>query len=94
MLLDMNDKTTTYLTILTKNSMFSFLGLVRAEALVDTDGVTKPVTAVVKLDPREGQPLMKQFNTKSEAMHNYEEAINTSIERGWGIVYQGTPIFG
>jgi len=90
----MNDKTTTYLTILTKNSMFSFLGLVRAEALVDTDGVTKPVTAVVKLDPREGQPLMKQFNTKGEAVRNYEEAINTSIERGWGIVYQGTPMFG
>jgi hypothetical protein len=90
----MNDKTTTYLTILTKNSMFSFLGLVRAEALVDTDGVTKPGAVVIKLDPREGQPLMKQFNTKSEALRNYEEAINTSIERGWGIVYQGTPLFG
>jgi len=90
----MNDKTTTYLTILTKNSMFSFLGLVRAEALVDTDGLTKLITAVVKLDPREGQPLMKQFDTKSEALRNYDDAINTSIERGWGIIYRGAPMFG
>ncbi len=90
----MSDKATTYLTILTKNSMFSFLGLVRAEELVDTDGGTKLVTAVVKLDPREGQPFMKQFDTSGEAVRNYEDAINTSIERGWSIVYRGTPLFG
>jgi len=90
----MSDKTTTYLTILTKNSLFSFLGLVRAEMLVDTDGQTKPVTAVVKLDPREGQPLMKQFDTRSEAVRNYEDAVSTSVERGWSVVYCGAPLFG
>lgn len=90
----MSDKPTTYLTILTKNTMFSFLGLVRAEELVDTDGRTKPFTAVVKLDPREGQPILKQFETRSEAARNYEDAINTSVERGWSIVYRGAPLFG
>ena len=90
----MNDKPTTYLTILTKNSMFSFLGLVRAEELVDTDGRTKPFTAVVKLDPREGQPILKHFETRSEATRNFEEAINTSVERGWSVVYRGMQLFG
>jgi len=90
----MSDKPTTYLTILTKNSMFSFLGLVRAEELVDTDGRTKPFTAVVKLDPREGQPILKHFETRSEAARNFEEAINTSVERGWSVVYRGMQLFG
>jgi hypothetical protein len=90
----MTDKPTTYLTILTKNSMFSFLGLLRAETAVDTDGLSKSIVAVVKLDPREGQPILKQFETRSEARRNYEDAINTSIERGWSVVYQGAPLFG
>ena len=89
----MNDKPTTYLTIMTKNSLFSFLGLVRAE-MVDADDHAKPVTAVVKLDPREGQPVLKQFDTRSEAVRSYEEAVNTSIERGWRVIYRGRPMFG
>ncbi len=90
----MIDKPTTYLTILTKNSMFSFLGLLRAETAVDSDGLSKSIAAVVKLDPREGQPILKQFETRSEARRNYEDAINTSIERGWSVVYRGGPLFG
>jgi hypothetical protein len=89
----MNDKPTTYLTILTKNSIFSFLGLVRAE-MIGVDESIKPVTAVVKLDPREGEPLLKQYETRGEAMRNYEEAISTSLDRGWSIVYRGRPMFG
>jgi len=90
----MNDRTNkTYLTILTKNSIFSFLGLVRAE-MVDADGDTRSLTAVVKLDPREGEPVLKEFPTGSEARRNYEEAISTSIERGWSVVYRGLPLYG
>ena len=91
--LHMNENSATYLTILTKHSIFSFLGLVRAE-MVDTDANTTPIAAVVKHDPREGQPLLKQFNTRNEAIRSYEEAIKTSIERGWSIVYRGRPLFG
>lgn len=83
----------TYLTILTKNDIFSFLGLVRAE-MVDSDGFTKPMTAVIKHDPREGQPILKQFNTGFEARRSYEDAISTSLERGWSIVYRGLPLEG
>jgi len=90
----MNDKPTTYLTILAKNTMFSFLGLAPGHELVDTDGRTKPLTAVVKLDPREGQPIMKHFKTSGEAVRSYQEAINTSVERGWSVVYRGAPLFG
>jgi len=89
----MNDNAATYLTILTKNSIFSFLGLVRAE-MVDSDTSSRPVSAVVKHDPREGEPLLKHFDTRSEAIRRYEEAITTSIERGWTVVYRGTPMFG
>jgi hypothetical protein len=78
---------------MTKNSLFSFLGLVRAE-MVDADNRTKLITAVVKLDPREGEPVLKQFERNSEAIRNYEAAINTSIERGWSIVYRGEPLRG
>ncbi len=89
----MTDKSTTYLTILTKNSLFSFLGLVRAE-MVDADDHVKPIIAVVKLDPRENQPILKQFETGSEALQNFEEAVNTSVERGWSVIYRGRPMFG
>lgn len=83
----------TYLTILTKNDIFSFLGLVRAQ-MVDSDGLTKPMAAVIKHDPREGQPILKQFPSGGEARRSYEEAINTSLERGWSIVYRGLPLEG
>ncbi|MGH9844641.1 MAG: hypothetical protein ACREEM_38470 [Blastocatellia bacterium] len=89
----MNETPATYLTILTKNSIYSFLGLVRAE-MVDSEENTRAVSAVVKLDPREEQPLLKQFETRGEAIRNYQEAINTSLERGWSVVYRGTPLFG
>lgn len=88
-----NDSPQTYLTILTKNDIFSFLGLVRAQ-MVDSDGLTKPMTAVIKHDPREGQPILKQFPSGGEARRNYEEAITTSLERGWSIVYRGLPLEG
>ncbi len=89
----MNDKQKTFLTILTKNDIFSFLGLVRAE-MVDADGMTKPMTAIVKHDPREGQPILKQFQTRVEARRSYEDAISTSLERGWSVVYSGLPLEG
>ena len=89
----MSDKTKTFLTILTKNDIFSFLGLVRAE-MVDADGLTKPMTAIIKHDPREGQPILKQFQTGGEALRNYEDAISTSLERGWSVVYKGLPLEG
>lgn len=89
----MSDKPKTFLTILTKNDMFSFLGLVRAE-MVDADGLTKPMTAIIKHDPREGQPILKQFQTGGEALRNYEDAISTSLERGWRVVYKGLPLEG
>ncbi|MBL8168567.1 MAG: hypothetical protein JNJ50_10455 [Acidobacteria bacterium] len=90
----MDEKAMTHLTILTKNGIFSFLGLVRAQMVVDADGNNKPVTGVIKHDPREGQPFLKQFDTSNEAIRNYQEAISTSIERGWNVVYQGIPLHG
>ncbi len=89
----MSDNQRTYLTILTKNGIFSFLGLVREET-VDADGYSNPIAAVVKLDPREGLPVLKQFETRTEAIRNYQEAVNTSVERGWSVVYRGLPLFG
>jgi hypothetical protein len=83
----------TYLAILTKNSLFSFLGLVRAE-IVGADEEKRSVTAIIKLDPREGEPLLKQFETRTEAARSYEDALSTSVERGWSVVYRGQPLHG
>ncbi|HEX4945094.1 MAG TPA: hypothetical protein VFZ34_00335 [Blastocatellia bacterium] len=91
---------TTQLTILQKNGLFSFLGLIKAQQLnLDElkdfqESNARPMMAVVKLDPREGQPLLKQFETTREALSKYEDAISTSLERGWAIVYRGIPLRG
>jgi len=84
---------TTQLTILTKNDLFSLLALVHAQML-DPSEDAKPVTAVIKLDPREDAPLLKEFDTSGEAIRNYESAINTSVDRGWSVVYRGMPLLG
>ena len=90
----------TQLTILQKNGLFSFLGLIKAQQLkldeLDDflESEARPKIAVVKLDPREGQPMLKQFETSREAMSKYEDAISTSLERGWNVVYRGIPLRG
>lgn len=89
----MIDNPKTHLTIMTKNSIFSFLGLVSAE-LTEEGGDGRAVTAVVKHDPREGQPFVRQFETGREALISYEEAISTSIDRGWSVIFRGTPNYG
>lgn len=90
---EQHSHSTTCITILTKHSLFSFLGLVRAE-LVESDDETRSFTAIVKLDPREGQPLLKQFSSNREALRSYEDALSTSLERGWSVVYRGQPLQG
>ncbi len=91
---------TTQLTILQKNGLFSFLGLIKAqEVKLDEledflESEARPKIAVVKLDPREGQPMLKQFETSREALSKYEDAISTSLERGWNVVYRGIPLRG
>ncbi len=90
----------TQLTILQKNGLFSFLGLIKAQQLkldeLDDflESEEPPKIAVVKLDPREGQPMLKQFETSREALSKYEDAISTSLERGWNVVYRGIPLRG
>ncbi|MEP7273098.1 MAG: hypothetical protein ABI882_16485 [Acidobacteriota bacterium] len=83
----------TYLTILEKNGVFSFLGLVEAE-YPDGDPDEALVTAVVKLDPREEQTIVKQFPERNDAIRSYEQAVKTSIDRAWKVIYQGVPIRG
>jgi hypothetical protein len=89
----MSENPTTYLTIMSKNNIFSFLGLMGVE-MVDTDEIVKPVSAVVKLDPREGQPILKEYQTRGEAIRHYEDAVTTSVSRGWRIIYRGQPLWG
>ena len=87
----------TQLTILQKNGMFSFLGYINAHQLkldAMSESEFQKMIAVVKLDPREGQPMLKQFDTSSEALTSYEGAIHTSVERGWEVVFRGLPMYG
>lgn len=89
----MKEKATTYLTIMAKNGMFSFLGLVGME-MVDADEEMRPVSAVIKLDPRDGQPVMREYPTRNEAIRHFNEAVDTSVARGWRILYRGHPLWG
>lgn len=91
--MNQDKNSTTFLTILTKHNIFSFLGLVRAE-IVEPDQESRSVAAIIKLDPREGEPLLKQFETRGEALRSYEAAFTTSLERGWSVVYRGEPLHG
>ncbi len=83
----------TYLTILEKNGVFSFLGLLEAQDSGEETDEAR-VTAVVKLDPREERTLVKQFPERNDAIRSYEQAIRTSIDRGWRVVYRGAPLLG
>jgi hypothetical protein len=64
---------------------------VRAER-IDEEEQMPPVTAVVKLDPREGEPFLKQFERRHEAIRSYEAAISTSVDRVWRVVFRGAPL--
>jgi hypothetical protein len=80
-------------TILNKGELYSFLSIISG-TVTGEDGKTTSVNAVAKLDPREEQPLVKPFNERREAVAQYKQAIETSLERGWRVAYQGQPLFG
>ncbi len=90
----MSEISSTHLTILSKNDMFSFLGVVQTEADEEDEIDFQPMNAVIKQDPRDSQPFVKEFDTQREALRSYRQAVDTSIERGWRIVYRGLPMFG
>ena len=89
----MSEKATTYLTIMTKNGMFSFLGLIGGE-MVDPDDELRPVSAIIKLDPRESEPVMREYPTRHEAIRQFNEAVETSVSRGWRVIHRGQPKWG
>ena len=95
----MRVKTATYTTIMTKHSLFSFLGLVGTERRVKTEPMESDyeprfISAVIKLDPREGQPVLREYPTRGEAIRHYHDAVATSVARGWEIIYRGRPLWG
>lgn len=81
------------ITILAKTDMYSILGITTAPVF-DASGELKAATTIAKLDPREDTPVYKPFDTPTEASQQYQKAINTSLERGWQIAYQGVPLRG
>lgn len=83
----------TVVTILSKGELYSLLSIVRGPMLDDSGNVITG-NAVAKLDPREDQPLIKPFPERREAVTQYRQAIATSLERGWRVAYQGTPLQG
>ncbi|HZS04379.1 MAG TPA: hypothetical protein VFD58_06050 [Blastocatellia bacterium] len=80
-------------TILNKGELYSLLSIISG-TVTDEHGKTTSVNAVAKLDPREEQPLVKPFGERREALTQYKQAIETSLERGWRVAYQGQPLFG
>jgi hypothetical protein len=54
----MSEISSTHLTILSKNDMFSFLGVVQTEADEEDEIDFQPMNAVIKQDPRDSQPFV------------------------------------
>ena len=93
-----NDKKP-FVTILSKNGLFSFLGLIETdvEEAIDLDEEEQEMAqanAIVKLDPREEHAVVKQFSSRTGAIRAYQEAVSTSLDRGWSLVYKGNPLAG
>lgn len=86
-------KTESVTTILCKGELYSLLSIFSGP-MPDEDGQITNVNAVAKLDPREETPLIRPFNERREAITQYKQAIETSLERGWHVAYQGQPLFG
>ena len=99
MLIPMTNDKKTFVTILSKNGLFSFLGLIETdgEEAIDPEAEEQEMAqanAIVKLDPREEHSVVKQFSTRSGAIRAYQEAVSTSLDRGWSLVYRGNPLAG
>lgn len=86
-------KSETVITILNKGELYSLLSIFSGP-LPDAEGNLTNVNAVAKLDPREKLPLIKPFDERREAVAQYKQAIETSLERGWRVAFQGQPLFG
>ena len=95
----MNNEKKTFVTILSKNDLFSFLGLIETdvEEAIDPEleeNEMAQANAIVKLDPREEHAVVKQFSSRHGAIRAYQEAVSTSLDRGWSVVYKGNPLVG
>ena len=95
----MTNESKTFVTILSKNGLFSFLGLIETDVEEAPDREAEEsemaqANAIVKLDPREEQAVVKQFSSRNGAIRAYQEAVSTSLDRGWSLVYRGNPLVG
>lgn len=50
--------------------------------------------AICRVDPREAVPAVQLYKDAGVAADSFDRDLNTSISRGWSVVYDGLPLHG
>lgn len=50
--------------------------------------------SIVRVDPREEEPVVCVYQTSESARHFFEASIKTSVKNGWKVAPLGEPNFG
>ena len=70
--------------VLTKGGMIALLSL----------KVTESGAQITRFDPRETLPSAQQYDDAEAAAAWFRRSVATSRKNGWGVVYDGEPLFG
>jgi hypothetical protein len=70
--------------VMTKNGMLALLSL----KTFSSGG------QVIRTDPREALPTAQSYDDGDDALLWFRRSLATSLKNGWGVVYDGEPLFG
>ncbi|MGA9996016.1 MAG: hypothetical protein WBP93_11415 [Pyrinomonadaceae bacterium] len=70
--------------LMTKNDMLALLGL----------KTSTQRGLIVRIDPRQPLPSAKSYEDAAAATRWFNKSLHTSRKNGWGILYDGPPLFG
>lgn len=81
---EMGDEVALRTVLMAKNDMIALLGLkVAAEG-----------GFIIRIDPRQSNPVAKEYEDADEAARWFGRSIATSKGNGWSVLYDGPPLFG
>jgi hypothetical protein len=70
--------------LMTKNDMLALLGL----------KTSTQRGLIVRVDPRQPMPSAKSYEDAAAATRWFNKSLTTSRRNGWGVLYDGPPLFG
>jgi hypothetical protein len=70
--------------IMVKDDLLGVIGLALSDQFAQ----------VARIDPRTGTPNTSRWDDRGKARRGFKNMLNSSMENGWEIVYDGQPLFG